>query len=348
MADFIQPLAKVLGSEVGQLFTAGQEAEFAFGAGTCVFARMPVAIYGVTTSRWVTDDTGVWWEVGFTMDSTLTGNASTGWVDAGNYFKLEIQQSLDLINWSMGKFTPVATTDNGDTTFTYWGRCTVPRLWKYVKIDLTAISARYGKTITAVKLFGATLALPGYPYAMPTQAAALQADLRALGYTGATVTSIAAPLTAEIIRYYYTNGGAVNDLYQVTYTGASVSLVKTGAGASISLPGYPYAIPSQAATLQADLITAGHTGAVVRLFADTWTIFIPDRDTVLAAREFQITFTPADPRPEFDMFGGQTTNQDNLVSGISSNLRATASGATLSEAEKQFARFKITSGTRYL
>ena len=350
MADFTNGRqTRTQGVEAAQVFIGGQEAEFIFGQGTQLFPNLPVPIYGCTSYRWSSDDTGIWWEVGFTIDAPLTGNGGAGWTDAGNYLRFEIQQSLDLVSWNMGRFTPAAVpaVDNGDGTWTYWSRCSIPRLWKYVRVDVTATSSRYGKSITAVRLFGATLALPGYPYAMPAQAATLQAHLRALGYTGATVTSVAAPLSVEVVRYYYAAGAANNDVYLVTLSGTNVTLVQTSEGADIALPGYPYAMPAQAATLQAALRTAGHTGAVVRLFGDSWAASIPDRDTILGERRFEMTFTPADPRPSFTLFGVETVDQDNLVTGSSDNVRATTGGATRLEAQKQFARLKITRGTRY-
>jgi hypothetical protein len=334
------------GEEIARVFIAGEEARFIFGRGTQVFPNLPVPIYGATAVRMATDDDAVWFEFGFQIDAELDGNAAAGFTDAGNYIRIEIEQSTDLVNWNMGKFVPAAVpvTDNLDGTYTYWSRGVFPRLWKYVTIDLTATTTRYGKSITAVQLFGSTLALPNYPYAMPAAAATLQADLRALGYSGATVTSTSAPLTARAINHTV-NG---NQNLPVTMSGTSVSMVKNEYGSNITLPGYPYAMPAQQATLQAALRTAGYTGAVVMLFADEWEVFIPDRDTILGERRFDLTITPGDPYPHWDFFGTYLgLAPATTIPGVSGNVRATTGLAPLEEAARQFARLKLTTGTRY-
>lgn len=158
-------------------------------------------------------------------------------------------------------------------------------------VDEVLVCDRYGKSITGITLFRSAVSLPNYPYAMPSQASALQTDLRAAGYTGATVSSTSAALTAEI--YNHTVAG--RRLLSVTHSGASVTAVTPYGASAISLPSYPYALPSQAATLQADLRTAGYSGAVVMLYKDPWTITLPNLSADAHTREFFVEFTPDDP-----------------------------------------------------
>jgi len=206
-------------------------------------------------------------------------------------------------------------------------------LWQEIMIDLTATSARYGKSITGLTIYGAPVSLPNYPYDMPSEAAQLQTDLRANGYPGAIVSSIAAPLSVGVRNC--TPGLA--KILPVTLSGSSVTAVMDD-GVMIPLPGYPYAMPGQRAALQDSLRSAGKSGAVVRLFGDAWTLFLPNRPAVGQVRYFHVTFTPGDPYPYWDTFGVyQGELADNISTGSSGNVR-TPAGDPLAEAPKAFAR----------
>lgn len=348
MADRAFPrTAFVKGSEVGRVFVQGAEAEFVFGRGTQILPTLGAEIYGRTEARTVVETDAFWFEFGFRMDHQLSGNAAAGFTDAGNYFRLDLQQSTDLQTWHMGKFVPapVPVTNNGDGTWTYWSRSTQP-IWYYnIIVDLTISSDRYGKSITEISIGQIPVSLPRYPYAMPSQAALLQTDLRANGYPGATVTSTPAALRVEG-RNHTVDG---QKLLYFTQSGSNVTMVRDNYGTNIALPGYPYAMPSQRATLQADLRTAGQSGAVVMLYADEWTIFLPDRPAAGPVQRNSITtITPDDPYPAWDIFrtylGLQSATE---VKGTSGNVRASVGAGVLPESNRQFARLKISAGTRY-
>lgn len=335
------------GQEVDKVFFGGHEARFAFGMGTQILPNLGAEIYGNHETRTVVETDAFWFEFGFTIDCQLNGNSAAGFTDAGNYFRIEIQQSEDLVNWNMGKFVPapVPVVDNGNGTWTYWNRATIPIWWFNVLVDLTVSSNRYGKSITGITVGGAPVSLPGYPYAMPAAAATLQADLRANGYPGATVTNVPAALSVGIVNH--TQPGRLP--YSATMSGTNVTMVRNNAGTNIPLPGYPYSMPSQRATLQTDLRAAGHSGAVVMLYGDEWTIFLPDRPAAnQLSRQFSVTFTPDDPYPAWDFFGTYLGNQPaNAAVGESGNVRPGGGGSVIPEALRQFARLKITSGSRY-
>jgi hypothetical protein len=275
MAEFLGVQSRHAGQQIARSFHAGQEVDFAFGRGTLLFNKAPVEIYGRTESRVVADATALWFEFGFRIDTALTGNGAAGYTDAGNYFRLEIEQSEDLVNWSMGKFlpAPVPVVDCGGGVYEYWSRCTTPVWWFNVLADLTLTSNRYGKSIT----------------------------------------------------------------------GLSIGTVP------ISLPGYPYAMPAQAATLQADLRAAGQSGAVVKLYGDAWTILLPDRPCPTPDYRASIAdITPDDPYPAWDFFETYLGElPDTAVVGTSGNIRPGGGGGVIPEALKQFARLKITRGTRH-
>lgn len=333
------------GAEVGRAFFGGQEAEFVFGRGTQILPSLGAEIYGSTAIRMVADDVAEWMELGFTMDHLLNGNGAAGFTDQGHYFRINLQQSLDLVNWNMGKFepAPVPVVDNGDGTWTYWSRCTQPRIWKHITIDETITSTRYAKTITGLQLFQMNIATGmSYPYAMPADAARLQADLRAAGYPGATVTSVPRALSVKVTNWI--SEGTQN--FSVTLTGSTVTQVRNATNTPISLPGYPYSVPSQIPNLQADLIAAGYPYIGVRAYGDEWTIFIADLSTTFSNRRFIATISPADAQTYQGIFGNGY-DPGNLVEGTFSNVRANTGLAPLTEASKQFARLGITPGTRY-
>lgn len=186
----------VNGSAIGGICFAGQEVEMLFGKGTQVFPNLPVPIWSCTMCRVVEESGKRWFEFGFRIDTQLTGHPATGWLDAGNYIRLEPQWSPDLVNWSMGKFlpAPVPVVEVEPGIWEYWSRALNP----------AASAVRFGEIMTgsgidgwssdvrnnpfiSVVIAGVVQALPNYPYTMPTDAAQLQADLIAAGWTGSVV-----------------------------------------------------------------------------------------------------------------------------------------------------------------
>jgi len=293
-----------------------------------------------TETRFADVTDALWIEFGFTAGEALVGNAATGWTDAAGEISWQLQTSEDLVTWAEDEMIDCAVTgiDNLDGTFTYWSRRTTPLYWKTTVIDLTAATDRYGKSITGITLFGAAVSLPNYPYAMPADAATLQTDLRAAGYTGATVTTSSAAITAGIINH--TIGARI--LMQVTHSGATVTAVTPWGESAISLPNYPYALPGDQALLQSDLRTAGYDGAVVMLYKDPWQVFIPDRTASGLVRDFKLAITPDDPYPAWDFFGNAFTGSAAAVEGTSDNVRS-AGLTALAEAKKCFFRIKKSS-----
>lgn len=292
--------------------------------------------------RMAEDSTGFWLEVGFDSPEVLVGSAASGWHDARDFCRISLQQSTDLQTWQAGMFgdCPGSPTDDGDGGWMYWSRAAVPAYWQEVMVDLTATTTLWGKSITGLSALGVAISLPGYPYAMPAAAATLQAHLRTAGFTGATVTSSAGTLGAVIHNYTPSS----TQLLHAAMTGSNVTAV-SWAGATIPLTGYPYAMPSQQAALQAALRSAGYDGAVVVLTQDTWMIVLPDRLTTGMIRQFIVSITPGDPSPVLDMYGNYVgLNSADIVTGSSGHLRDPA-GAPLLEAGKQFARMAVTRGT---
>lgn len=193
------------GVEPASVFVTGHEAEFVFGQGTQLFPNIPVPIYGVCGTRVVLDAGQRWFEFSFRMDHLLSGNAGAGWTDAGNYFRIEPEWSLDLVNWSMGKFipAPVPVVDLGGGVYEYWARSVHPvdSAIKSAQISCRSREVWDGEPgtiagdarnnpITGITIAGVALALGGFPYALGTagEDARMTAALQPF-YAGATVVA---------------------------------------------------------------------------------------------------------------------------------------------------------------
>ena len=282
------------------------------------------------------DSLAFWFEFGFTAPSELVGDSAAGWLDAAGEISWKIQSSDDLLTWADDEMIDCATTaiDNLNGTFTYWSRRVVPRLWKAVMIDLTVGTDRHGKSITGLEIFGVAVPDLNYPYAMPSQAATLQTDLRAAGYTGAVVSTSSGTLVAKAKNHVST--GTVGLV--VTMSGNNVEAVNFYGGGAISLPSYPYTMPGSRASLQTDLRANGAPGAVVMLYKDPWSIFLPDRDASANARSIVLTISPGDPFPAYDFYGVyQGEAPANVELGTPSNTRSPL-GAPLLESVRAFFR----------
>lgn len=208
-----------------RVFVGGQEADFVFGKGTQIFPNLPVELWGRTASRIVSDANEKWFEMGFRMDAALNGNAASGWTDAGDYFRIEPEWSLDMVNWQAGKFipAPVPVVDLGDGSFEYWARAVNPQD-SAVKSGAIFCSstATDGDTrnnpFTSLVLAGVTQLLT-FPYTMPGDAARLQTDLLAAGWTGATVTASAATVwTITIPSINYSSYAQISRVGWPAYT----------------------------------------------------------------------------------------------------------------------------------
>lgn len=297
-------------------------------------------LYAKTLAVMVSDSEGKWLELEITLPVTWIGNAVDGYtgpMDAGSTIAtLGLSYSPDLQTWSSGGWIEApgkSAVVVGDGTKKFFARyAETPSVYYEVMVDFIATSNRYGKSITAINVLGASVSLPNFPYAMPADAAALQADLRSEGFTGALVTSTSQALSVGIKNHTTDGTKTLNPVL----SGSNVTNV-TFQGSSITLPSYPYTLPGDAADLQADLRTAGYSGAVVKLFGDEWSVTLPDR---LAGdnRPYNMQFSPGDPFPVWDNLDNYLgLSPDDVFSGSYNNLRTT-DGDPLVEHAKAFAR----------
>lgn len=209
MADFVKGRdTRTQGVELDRVFVTGEEAEFVFGRGTQLFPNLPVPIYGGCATRVVLDAAERWFEFGFRIDHELSGNAAAGFTDATNYFRIDPQWSLDLINWSAGKFTPapVPVIDLGAGIFEYWSRAIHPvdSETKTGQLRLASSNASgdikpdsRNNNFTSLVINNVSLALGIFPIVFPGDAASMQTALQSF-YPGSTVTA-ASNVAWEII-----------------------------------------------------------------------------------------------------------------------------------------------------
>lgn len=320
---------------------------------------MSPAVQQAVIKRWLTENATTichtvretdahWFEIEVILPASFSGNPVDGWtgpmIDGYPDITLGLHWSSNLLSWT-GACTgwtaaPGTWPETIGSTLKRWrARYEVPVWWEDVMVDMTATSDRYGKSITDIQVFGSSLALD-YPYT-PTEIAdgTLEADLQALGITGASVTVTTGTLTAT--AKWHTQAG-VRMLY-VTMSGSNVTAV-TYAGSTIAAS-YPYSMPSQLDALQSAL-TASLGGdpnnkAVVMLHKDTWTISLPDLTTTGSVRSMTVFIDPGDPFPAWNMYGEyQGLAAASVVLGESSNVR-NPTGDPLLESLRGFARLGV-------
>ena len=150
-------------------------------------------LMAVTTPEVVEDADERWFEVSFISPVQLAGNARDGWLDPTLKVAFHLERSEDLASWSHGEWLdrPSTPVPGG---WEYRGRSPYP-VNSYQRTAQLLCDATRRKPdvrngpITGITLAGVAQNLPHFPYALPADAAQLQTDLRAVGWTGATVTA---------------------------------------------------------------------------------------------------------------------------------------------------------------
>lgn len=173
--------------------------------------RKPLSL-GSLEYRIVNDAGEKWFEVGFPSAELLEGNASAGWQDERGYCILELEQSETLTAWAKGKFVDIGSPQAIPGGFQYWARCIHPvdSTIKTGQMKATAPATGDSRNgpFTALTIGGVIQSL-AFPYTMPTDAARLQADLRAAGWDGATVTASSFYDWEIVIPDAYYNGASI-------------------------------------------------------------------------------------------------------------------------------------------
>lgn len=297
-----------------------------------------------TTAHVAEDSAGKWFEVEVTLPAAFDGNPADGWTGVIHPSHppatLGLRWSQDLVAWtpfldgweSAPGTWPVSV--DGGARKKWRARYRAGALiHKSALVDLRLTTTRAGKSVTAVNLLGTPLGLASYPYAMPADAAVLQADLRAAGVTGAVVSTTSGSWSA-VIRNYSDPQGSSAYTFKATWSGADITEVRrAGNNALVSLPNYPYTMPADEAQLEADMVAAGWAYIQVTLHKDEWVVFAPDIATTGLERRFEFTVSPTDPIQMWTLFGGMMgIDSQSPLKAVAENIRV--SGSTENEAAR--------------
>ena len=181
---------------------------FAVGPSTAEIAPILPVVTGILqTSVAEADGAGIvehdgqkWLRIAVRMPAEFTGNPVDGWLDAAEERLISLEWSVDLQTWATGHFQAapgVADVVSGGWRTT-WVETIHPQDAGELVSDMRLVwdrnpsviyeSWEYEQDFMGLWMAGEIQPLD-CPYAMPAEAARLQADIRALGWTGATVTT---------------------------------------------------------------------------------------------------------------------------------------------------------------
>lgn len=237
--------------------------------GKIVWARTPStpAMPSLLGTRITEEDVGSgaekWFEVGFPVRSTddMAGNSEAGWTTLNGCFGLAMWWSDNLADWAIGKFTSIGITTetiDGVACSVYWSRSIYPvdSSIKYGQIAARNSGNARNNPLTSLVINGVIQNLLHYPYIMPGGAAQMQADIRAAGWAGATVTAATALDWEITIPSVDLSGYGVNASvswpiwYSYDPMGNPVSVsIQSFAGEFINSVGVRTAVPKQFARL---------------------------------------------------------------------------------------------------
>jgi hypothetical protein len=214
------------------------------------------------------DDTeNKFFELHWLMDEEMTGSVEDGFTHPeDSRLTFVVERSEDLETWTPDFLNVAAPEDQMDGTWLYKARSPmlVGSVTKTGQLTLSRPRPDpRSNPLTSITIADVELTLPNYPYDMPADAATLQADLIAEGFTGATVTDLSA--------------GA----YWVTVTDYAAPLPASPVNRILidnteqDLPNFPYAIPGDEAQLIADLEDLGWTDVAI-VFQGGYEIEIPN------------------------------------------------------------------------
>jgi len=212
------------------LKTGGSDIQFLMNAGQIIYAikhsqkiEVPLHYRKVITS------TDIWFEVGVPVlaSQPFSGNSSAGWTWLNGFFGLQLYWSENLTQWSLGKFTdigsPEAATIDGESCFIYWARSMysidtkVKTGHMWVEFSDYYVGDSRNNPLNALTINNIVRAIAG-SYTMPGDAAALQAKLRELGFTDATVVAVSdIKWRVDLYGINYVAYGTTNKIYWPQY-----------------------------------------------------------------------------------------------------------------------------------
>jgi hypothetical protein len=169
-----------------------------------------------------------WYRVECQMPDDYEGDAATGWTNGT--LRVDLEWSVDLATWATGhcQASPEADVIAGGK-LTTWAESKHPQDCGILTSDqiirweapANVVTWTLAQDIEWLRFQETNVDLPNFPYAMPGDAATLQADLRAAGFTGAEVEVDGGSAWWEIrlydvetTGYAHNPGGYVNPGYE--------------------------------------------------------------------------------------------------------------------------------------
>lgn len=217
-----------LGSAPQELRVGGVPVPLLLSAGSLLYAiHHKIDLSGCLLTRQVTTSSDVWFEVGVPVlaSTPLAGNASAGWTCLNDFFRLEVWWSENLSSWSLGSFAssgePEARVIEGVDCLVYWAR-SIYSIRSNVRTGNLWCASGVGEDVRNAPFTALTLNNVvqnfGGPYTMPADAGALQAKLRLLGFSSATVSASSATVwRIDIPAVEFTLAGSKNKIYWPAY-----------------------------------------------------------------------------------------------------------------------------------
>jgi hypothetical protein len=180
------------GSDVAAMLTRGKPGYIKSPNGLGLDGLIPTEI------RTVEDGGKTWMEVGIVIHNStpLTGNPTDGWAMHDGYGYIYLEWRRRLTQWEPGIFVAAPSpleSRTGETV--YWSRSihpvTAPTGTAAELVCESTLASRDSRNnpVTGFEVAGVAVSLPNFPYTFPEDAAQLQTDLRAAGYTAAEVTA---------------------------------------------------------------------------------------------------------------------------------------------------------------
>jgi hypothetical protein len=300
------------GTLVEQLFLEDVAVDFLFKDGVLYYYRRDVfePLMGNAEAVIVDDSANLFFELHFVVDSVLDGSVEAGFThpdDARLGFTVE--RSEDLQTWFTDMVTSGTVEDQMDGTWLYKARSPVlvNSVTKTGQLVLDFPTPNpLANPLTGVTIGDVPLSLPNFPYDMPADAAVLEADLVAAGFTGATVTDLMSG------RYWVTT-----TYFQAGLMASPVDRVVIRS-AALALPNFPYTIPGDEALLIADLEDLGWADVAV-VYQGGYRIEIPD---VASSAGYNVvhqvlypTWLTLDDHDQIAVNGGGASFHGNYVNG---------------------------------
>lgn len=273
------------GTLVDDVRLGSTQVDFLVRGGVLLYYRRGAfeADMGQGVAEVVEDGGDQYFELTWTMDALMDGDVESGLTHPDDSrLTFVVERSEDLTTWTTDFVNSAAPEDLMDGTWLYRARSPFLVASSVKTSQLVLDRPRpdpRSNPLTEVIVAGVSLTLPNYPYDLPADAATLQADLVAAGFTGATVEDLSSGAYWALVTNY---------AGQLPASPVSQLVIDN---AIQGLPNYPYTIPGDEALLIADLEDLGWTDVSI-VYQGGYRIEIPDVESTGYSVINRVEWTP--------------------------------------------------------